>query len=97
MKAEKVEQIDWKGLLPGDTIRVKGGPYFLRKNCERIPMGYRGKFKVSQLDKNGIHAYGNKKEGENSHCFIYMGPRVYNKETGLYMKKHLIFKTKAKA
>ena len=52
-----IRDYDWRDLVKGDRIKVAGGPYYV-SHGEFIPMGYRGRFVVEGLDKNGILAYG---------------------------------------
>lgn len=101
-KPEKGESVfDWRTLVRGDRIRViaGSGPYY-PKNSQRdedIPMGYYGKFTVRYLDENGIHAYGNVKEGEQSHCYIFMNPEASGlSKTGMMRVPHKIVKLRKK-
>ena len=88
-----IRDYDWKDLVKGDRIKVAGGPYFVSRG-EFIPMGYRGRFVVEGLDKNGILAYGiDKCQG---FCHIYMGGDIQNKETGVWKTKHKLMKLKQK-
>lgn len=101
-KPEKGESVfDWKTLIRGDRIRViaGSGPYY-PKNAAReedIPMGYYGKFTVRYLDEDGIHAYGNAKEGEQSHCYIFMNEEASGpSKTGMMRVPHKIVKLRKK-
>jgi hypothetical protein len=88
-----IRDYDWKELVKGDRIKVAGGPYYVSRG-EFIPMGYRGRFVVEGLDKNGILAYGiDKCQG---FCHIYMGGDIQNKETGVWKIKHKLLKLKQK-
>lgn len=89
-----VKNIDWRTLQKGDKIKVKGGPYYMNKQQESIPMGYRGKFIVEGIEEDGIRAYGIDKH--SGFAYIYMGPDIQNKETGTWKTKHKIvsFKTR---
>lgn len=87
-----IRDFDWKELMPGDRIKVTGGPYYMSKSQEFVPMGYRGRFVVQKLDDNGIIAYSDK----GGFCHIYMGPDFQNKETGLWKVKHKLLKLKRK-
>lgn len=63
---------NWREIEPGETIKiVKSGPYYV-KDERRIRFGYYGKFTVHSITSTGLHCFGNKKEGEASHCFIRM-------------------------
>ena len=92
---EKVTDFDWKQLVRGDRIKVVqgSGPYFPVENSDPIPMGYAGKFTVLYIMKDGIHAYGNPKEGEGARCFIWMGEEGLSKH-GVYRVPHKIIKLK---
>lgn len=88
-----IHNVNWRELIKGDRIKVGGGPYFVSKG-EFIPMGYRGRFVVEGLDKNGILAWGlDKSQG---FCHIYMGGDIQNKETGVWKTKHKLIKLKQK-
>ncbi len=89
---------DYKTLERGDRIKViqGSGPYFKSKETgENIPMGYTGKFKVLYVDKNYIHATGNKKEGVNARCLIYVGPPQQS-QYGVWKEPHKVVKLKRK-
>ena len=86
-----IQNINWRELVKGDRIKVGGGPYFVSKG-EFIPMGYRGKFVVESVDKNGILAWGIDKSTGFAH--IYMGGDIQNKETGVWKTKHKLIKLK---
>jgi ribosomal protein L40E len=89
-KKEKKEKIsDWKELKQGDYIKVIGGPVFLDKQKNEIPMGYTGTFSVMSLDKNGIIAHGIDKSC--GFCHIWMGKAGMN-SCGLLKKPHKIYK-----
>ena len=47
-----------------------GSSNFKNKTRDKVSMGYRGKFKVFRLDKNGIVAYGIEKN--SGYCHIWM-------------------------
>lgn len=88
-----IRDINWKDLVKGDRIKVSGGPFFMSKG-EFVHMGYRGRFIVESLDKNGILAWGLDKH--QGFCHIYMGGDVQNKETGVWKIKHKLMKLKNK-
>lgn len=81
----KTIKVNWKDLIKGDKIKVRGGPYF-EKNGEITPMGYSGKFVVDSLDDKGIRAFGI--DGRSGFCHIYMGKDDLNHETGLWKVRH---------
>lgn len=86
-----IRDFNWRELQAGEKIKVTGGPYYV-KSGEFIPMGYRGKFTVVSVDKNGIIAYSEK----GGYCHIYMGRDYQCKETGLWKTKHRLVKLKRK-
>ena len=88
-----IQNVNWRELVKGDRIKVTGGPYFVSKG-EFIPMGYRGRFVVESVDKNGILAWGIDKSQGFAH--IYMGGDIQNKETGVWKTKHKLLKLKKK-
>ena len=89
-----LRNIDWKTLVCGDRIKVNGGPYYIGKDGDYIPMGYRGKFRVEKVEFNGIHAYGIDKH--TGYAFIWMGKDMKDKETNVNRTAHKIIKFKLK-
>ena len=83
----KIEKVNWRELIKGDKIKVRGGPYF-EKNGEITPMGYNGKFVVDSLDDQGIRAFG--ADGRCGFCHIYMGRDDRNNETGVWKVRHKV-------
>ena len=88
-----IRDFNWKELIKGDKIKVSGGPFFMHKG-EFVPMGYRGRFIVESIDKNGILAWGLDKH--QGFCHIYMGGDFQNKETKVWKTKHKLLKLKQK-
>lgn len=86
-----IHQVNWRELVKGDRIKVRGGPFFMHKG-EFVPMGYRGKFVVEAVDDKGILAWGIDKNAGFAH--IYMGGDYQNKETGVWKTKHKLIKLK---
>lgn len=95
---------DWATLQKGDRIKsLKGhGPYTVVEkdllgngilSKERVAMGYYGKFKVIEVQEDGILAIGNHREGENATCFIYMGTPCLS-PYGIYREPHKLVKLK---
>lgn len=89
-----IRDFNWTELQKGDKIKVGGGPFYMNKSQEFVPMGYRGRFIVDSVDDNGIRAFGIDKF--SGFCHIYMGPDVQNKETGVWKTKHKMIKLKPK-
>lgn len=86
---QKFKKINWVELLPGDKIKVKGGPYWISPSGKKISMGYKGNYSVVCLDTNGIMAYG---IGKNSgFCHIWMNGKSKN-ESGVIKIPHKIKK-----
>ena len=92
LRPPKTQVIDWTLLEHGDLIKVKqgSGPYWLDEDGEKMPMGYKGIFRVKRLDSQGIHAYP-VKSPDSGHCYIYMGKKT-RAETGTFMRPHRIRK-----
>src|SRR6188768_2776846 len=97
LKQEKGDhKFNWKELQRGDRIKVlTGSGSYWPTETEKVNMGYYGKFVVKYIDKNGIHATGNKKEGPMSHCYIWMGAEVVT-PSGLVRAPHRVVKLKAR-
>lgn len=89
-----IKNVNWRELVKGDRIKVGGGPYYVSRSGEFIPMGYRGRFVVERIDSKGILAWGLDKSGGIAH--IYMGADIQNKETGVWKIKHKLIKLKQK-
>jgi len=85
------KKIQWTELQPGDIIKVLAGtgPYQII-NGEKICMGYAGKFRVYELNEDGIYAYPVKAR-ESGHCYIYMGKETLSK-WGTTLSPHKIRK-----
>lgn len=88
-----IRDVNWKELVKGDRIKVSGGPFYMHKG-EFISLGYRGRFVVESIDKNGILAWGIDKQ--SGFCHIYMGGDIQNKETNVWKTKHNLIKLKNK-
>ena len=81
-----------KILAPGDRIKIlSGGSYIVNKDGAKIHIGYYGRFIVKGVDQNGIFAYGNKKEGEQAMCYIWMGRNLLSK-AGVHRRAHKVVK-----
>lgn len=81
-----------KILAPGDKIKViSGGSYWKNTADVKVHIGYRGKFTVKAVDQHGIFAYGNKKEGDQSMCYIWMGRNLLTK-AGVHRRAHKVVK-----
>jgi hypothetical protein len=87
-----IRDFNWRELISGDRIKVTGGPYYMNRDQEFVPMGYRGKFVVQKIDNNGIVAYSDK----GGFCHIYMGPDMQCGETKIWKTKHKLLKLKTK-
>ena len=86
-----IRNFNWRELEPGDKIKSTGGPYYV-KGSDFIPMGYRGKYTVVNIDQEGIVAYSSK----GGYCHIYMGPDKQCPETKIWKTKHKLIKLKMK-
>jgi len=78
-------------LMPGDKIRVKGGPYFLTDAGVQIYMGERGVFTFKSVTKDGILAVA--KGGGVT--FIYTGDERIS-DLGTHLQPHKISKVRKK-
>lgn len=88
-KQRKESSYDWRLLAPGDEIKVaSGGPVFIDKDKNELPMGYHGNFSVISIDDNGILAHGIDRCG---FCHIWMGVEKES-GTGVLKKPHKIYK-----
>lgn len=82
-----IAKVNWRELVKGDKIKVKGGSYYVSKG-EFIPMGARGKFTVCHLEENGILAYSS----NGGFQFIYMGGDYQSPVTKVWHTKHKLIK-----
>lgn len=87
-----IRDVNWRELVAGDKIKVNGGPYYMNRDQEFVPMGYRGKFTVQSIDHKGILAYSEK----GGFCHIYMGSDIQCPETKIWKTKHRLVKLKRK-
>ena len=91
-KSRNAPVANFKELKAGERIKVAGGgSYWMNKDGQRIYIGYRGRFTVKAVDQNGIYAYGNKKEGEQSMCYIWMGRNLLSK-AGVHRRAHKVLR-----
>lgn len=86
-----VEKLNWRELVKGDKIKVRGGSYYFHRG-EFIPMGANGKFTVCEIHHNGILGYGS----EGGYQFIYMGGDYQNPTTNVWHTKHKVMKLVSK-
>jgi hypothetical protein len=91
-KNEKYKSINWKDLVKGDIILVKGGPIWINSSGVKLSMGYKGKYKVLYLDDDGIVSYGCG-NGNMGFCHIWMKNKQ-KKENGIIKIPHKIKKIK---
>jgi hypothetical protein len=80
---------DWRTLHPGDYIKVSGGPVWIDKYRNEMPMGYFGTHVVVGLDQNGILALG--KDRTSGFCHIWMGDETIS-NSGIVKRPHKISK-----
>lgn len=85
-KRTKKIPLSWKDLRSGDWIKIVAGsgPRYITNEGLRIPIGYKGQYKVLYLDENGIHAIGIGKKSVSGHAFIWMNGRQQN---GAFLRK----------
>lgn len=88
-----IRDVNWRELVKGDRVKVAGGPFYVHKG-EFINMGYKGRFVVESLDKNGILAWGLDKH--QGFCHIWMAGDIQNPETKVWKTKHKLMKLKQK-
>ena len=92
---------NWRDLRPGDVIKVisGSGPYYLSKDKpgERIMMGQKGKFEVSEVHDGGPRnrgIYGHQLYGRASRShyreWIYMGESYYYDDCSINKEPHRI-------
>jgi hypothetical protein len=81
------KHINWKELQRGNTIKVRGGPFWKTKDGTRLPMGYKGKFKVRKIEDDAILAIG--LSGFNGFVYLYMGDKKISKY-GTHLRPHKI-------
>jgi hypothetical protein len=86
-----IKNFNWRELEVGERIKATGGPYYV-KGADFIPMGYRGKFTVVNVDDNGVLAYSEK----GGYCHIYMGRDKQCPETKVWKTQHRLVKLKPK-
>jgi hypothetical protein len=88
-KPKQSSVCDWRSLISGDYIKASGGPVWLDKDSNEMPMGYSGTYSVVGLDENGILALG--KDKTCGFCHIWMGDETVS-ESGIIKRPHKVFK-----
>tara|TARA_R100000008_G_C3573635_1_gene163805 strand:+ start:524 stop:1033 length:510 start_codon:yes stop_codon:yes gene_type:complete len=106
-KKQELLAANWRQLKAGDIIKcVAGhGTYFLSKDRplnpdgsrQRIMMGQKGKFEVSEIIDQGSRSCGivgrqiyGRGHKANVREYIYMGESYYNDDLNLYYEPHKI-------
>lgn len=90
-KPKKYEDIDWKELSTGDTIKVIGrsGNYYVNSVGERMYMSDAGVYTVRSKDSNGLIVYSS----DGGYGYIYMGPEIQSDlMDNMYRSPHKIVK-----
>lgn len=90
-KPKKYEDIDWKELSTGDTIKVIGrsGNYYINSVGERMYMSDAGVYTVRSKDSNGLIVYSS----DGGYGYIYMGPEIQSDlMDNMYRSPHKIVK-----
>jgi len=85
----KSKPLHWKELRKGDQIKLVNGsgPRYVIDD-KRIPIGYKGQYKVLYLDDNGIHAMGIGKKSVSGHAYIWMNGK--QRQGAFYRRPHKI-------
>jgi hypothetical protein len=84
----KYKRVNWQDLKKDDIIKVAGGPFWINLKGSKVLMGYKGRYKVVDLDQNGILAYGLDKSG---FCHIWMKEKIIT-DDGIVKIPHKIKK-----
>lgn len=90
-RPKKYEEIDWKDLSTGDTIKVIGrsGNYYVNSMGERMYMSDAGVYTVRSKDSNGLIVYSS----DGGYGYIYMGPEIQSDlMDNMYRSPHKIVK-----
>lgn len=90
-KPKKFEEIDWKELSTGDTIKVIGrsGNYYVNSMGERMYMSDAGVYTVRSKDSKGLVVYST----DGGYGYIYMGPEIQSDlMDNMYRSPHKIVK-----
>ena len=76
----------------GDEVKITGGPYYLAKSGNKIPMGEKGTgtFVRAVEDGSAIHV-----RIGGSIRYVYLG-KDYTSDTGTIMTSHKVVKVKKK-
>lgn len=85
-------QVKDLSLEVGDKIKITGGPYYLAKSGNKIPMGEKGVGTFVRVEEDGS-AMHVKIAGMVR--YVYIGPEHVS-ETGTIMSPHKVVKVKAK-
>jgi hypothetical protein len=100
-KEQELLAANWRDLKKGDIIKVitGSGPYYLSKDKpgEKIMLGQKGRFEVSEVIDQGIRSCGifahqlrGRATRENVREYIYMGEQCYDDDMSVYRNPHKI-------
>jgi hypothetical protein len=80
------------GIEIGDTVKVTGGPYYLAKFGNKIPMGEKGVGQLIKTEEDGSAIYV---KISGMVRYVYMGSE-HTSDTGTIMVAHKVTKFKEK-
>jgi hypothetical protein len=77
-------------LVPGDRIRVSGGPYYLLSSGERVSMAARGTFKLVAIEETARGRVTLHAEGPGGHAVLHVAGRRRSRISGLVARPYKI-------
>jgi hypothetical protein len=93
-KPKKFEEIDWRALNLGDTIKVVGrsGNYYVNSEGEKQYLTDAGVYTVQRHDTNGMVVHSH----DGGFGYIYMGPEMASDTIpNMFRSPHKILKVNA--
>ncbi|MEI8270637.1 MAG: hypothetical protein WCG45_04660 [bacterium] len=77
----------------GDNVKITGGPYYMAKSGNKIPMGEKGVGTFVRAEEDGTALYV---KISGMVRYVYIGPE-HTSDTGTIMSPHKVVKVKVKA
>ena len=78
------------GIEVGDTVKITGGPYYMAKSGNKIPMGEKGTGTLIRAEEDAVFV-----KISGLVRYVYMG-KEHVSDTGTIMSPHKLVKVKEK-
>lgn len=84
-------------LVPGDRIRVSGGPYYLLASGQRVSMAARGTFLLVSIEQSARGRVTLHAEGPGGHAVLHIAGRRRSRIPGLVARPYKIRRVRQKS